>query len=173
MLLALLALALPTGALGNSINSSDPAFSTGPALVFFFSGGFVNPFRVDAVGSLYRIALSTTLPPSGCVVTCTFSSGTVFVTPAPHPDFVLFSDSVFNGRITITGGTAVIVANLVHVSPARPMGVLFVIDGINTGRQLTGHAIVGVVPEPSTLLTFGTGVLGLVGMIRRKLKRGA
>jgi hypothetical protein len=28
------------------------------------------------------------------------------------------------------------------------------------------------IPEPSTLLTFGTGVLGLVGLIRRKLKLG-
>jgi hypothetical protein len=33
-------------------------------------------------------------------------------------------------------------------------------------------ASIATIPEPSTLLSFGTGLIGLAGIMRRKRKRG-
>ena len=46
--------------------------------------------------------------------------------------------------------------------------------GVHTARELSGQQIgtlaIASVPEPSSLMLFGSGVLGLVGVIRRKLR---
>jgi hypothetical protein len=46
--------------------------------------------------------------------------------------------------------------------------------GVHTARdfpgQIVGTLTIASVPEPSSLMLFGSGVLGLVGVIRRKLR---
>ena len=46
--------------------------------------------------------------------------------------------------------------------------------GVHTARDFSGQIVgtltIASVPEPSSLMLFGSGVLGLVGVIRRKLR---
>jgi hypothetical protein len=189
MMLTLLALALPTAALAKSfrfdtgtfisnVNSSIPTRTS--------TGGFGTAganFRVGVVGSMNFIMLGGTVLGAGCNTNdtgnCTFSLGTVTVRTAPGGT-VLFTDSLNGGTIHKTNTTAIITANLVPSAAAgAPLGgsVTFDVSFGGTApfndRLTGGKATVSIVPEPGTLLSFGTGLIGLAGMMRRRLKLGA
>ena len=190
MALTLMALALPTVALANTfsfitgtfvsnINSSIPTRTA--------SGGFGTAganFMVGVVGSMNFIFLGGTTLGAGCNVfgdgMCTFTGGSVIVRSAPGGP-VLFTDTLNGGTINKTSTTATIMASLVPNAAAGvgPAGgfVKFVVSFSSAGppfsdRLTGGTARVSIVPESSTLLSLGTGLVGLAGMMRRKLKLG-
>lgn len=181
MLLTLLALALPTAALANSVNFETGTFISGTATRNHSSGGLTRPnFTVSVVGSLDSMSITTSVLDIGCNVAgtgvCAFASGTLTVT-APGGG-ILFTDSLINGTITKFPTGAVISATFLPNSMTTNSGIvtLAVFFG-NTApitNTLTGGigaaASLATIPEPSTMLSLGTGLIGLAGMMRYKLK---
>jgi len=178
MLLTLLAVALPTAALANSIDFSTGTFTSGT-----ITSNFHNPFSVEVVGSGGTITLDTSTLNTHCApatAVCTFTSGTVTVKNSAG--VTVFTSSVTDGtisRVTPPNEDS-ITANLVPgtCSPitCTSGSVTFHVD-VRGGNLVAGSSatVVGstsVIPEPGTLGMLGTGVLGLAGMMRRKLKLG-
>jgi len=113
-----------------------------------------------------------------------FSSGTITITSG---NTILFMSSLTNGTVTRhtepgEPNDADFLASIVpssctglNVPNACTGGTLDIrnldIHGQNIrGLDISGTAHVDVVPEPGTLGMLGTGVIGLAGMMRRKLK---
>jgi hypothetical protein len=187
MVLTLLALALPTAALaksfsfftgkfGDTINSSIPSRTA--------SGGFGvagTNFRIGVEGSLNFIHLGGAILGPGCnpsgggAGSCSFTGGTVTVSATPTSS-VLFTDSLVSGTITKTSTTAVITGFLTANSEV-PAGstVIFRVSFGGTApfsnRLTDGTGKVSIIPEPSTLLSLGTGLVGLAGLTKRKLTK--
>jgi hypothetical protein len=60
--------------------------------------------------------------------------------------------------------------NLVNINPTRGVDWVFAHAGQSVQGPLSSGEVIGVpTPEPGTLALFGTGILGLAGLIRRKL----
>jgi len=200
MLLALLALALPTAALANSISTGPLDFTKSFSNDRNFVSGIstTHPWDFTLVGTNgVTIMLSITHIAAGCGVgtsvnTCSIM-GTVTASGPGVPSG--FTDSIMNGMITrgvnitsnqqfvqsLTGdlpqtGSTLMIKTLTICTNANPPCA-----NIGTGlRQFIGpngsgtlNIPVTAVSEPGTLegLLLGTGVIGLAGM-RRKLKLG-
>lgn len=186
MLLTLVAVALPTAALANTID-----FATGTIDVTTGrfqhgtvtrnpSGSFTMPdFSVTVTGTLGTIMLSTTSLGFGCNTnatgTCMFSTGSVKIQMSGGP---VFMDTVSSGMIIKTSNGATITAML-NKNPQDPTGgvvsytLSFAPGPAATNKLVGGTAFAAsnqVIPEPSALLLLGTGVIGLAGIMRRKLK---
>jgi hypothetical protein len=182
MALTLIALALPTAALANSVDFTTGMFISG-TVTRTAHGGFTMPsFTVTVVGTLDTIIVSTSTLSNGCNTagtgTCTFGSGTLTV-KSPGGG-VVFTDSLVNGTIIKTPRGGVISATFLPNAMTTTAG--FVQLTISFGHHHpisnnllggTGVAVsnsTGVIPEPSTLLSFGTGLIGIAEMMRRKRK---
>jgi len=180
-MLTLLALALPTSALANSIDP-PPRFS-------FFTGTFASGLvtaqnnslgwnmnaapAINVIGSMWRIRIDTGPLSSGCQTngTCTWTGGTLLVRTAGNVAF--FTTTLLSGTLTKNGDDVTIMAELTpNLNGVGPAGgtVSYNIELGPRGEIAGGNARVNIVPEPSTLLSLGTGLLGLAGMMRRKLK---
>jgi len=190
MLLTLLAVALPTAALANSINFSNP--DPGQFFTGAFVGGTISrttngglgvngaSFMVAVRGSMDIIRLTgATLVGTGCngsagaSGTCAFTGGSIQVQNAAGT-VTLFTDSLTNGAITTGADGATITATLLPSAGVGPAGgfVTFKVAFTPTsGTTLTGGtARVNIVPEPGTLGLLGSGAISLAGLVRRKLK---
>ena len=172
MLLVLLALALPAAADNVVLYAISPAQ--------FGSGTFTLAppnfdVSVQSTGLLTIKMVGITTLTSGCLPPgrgCFFRNGFVQVTSSTNT--LLFQSSMYNGVVSSGIDSLSIRARFIRNSQAPHGGTVMFSVRLGPGNSLLGgSAVVIATPEPTTLLSFGTGVLGLVGMIRRKLKRGA
>jgi hypothetical protein len=177
VLLALLALALPAAASTidyEGLTTTETAVlsgtvGSGGTFTLTFSELAINGGGVTDGNVIFTITESTTSCGTGCF---NIASGSVLVTDASNT--TLFSSTLMAaGNVTEIGGTINISAFFAGGSGvANVTGLTTTVcvpsaGGVQCG---TGSAdVVAPVPEPGTLGMLGTGLIGLAGLVRRKL----
>ena len=164
VLLVILALALPTVALATSTQDfgfggligSTASTSGTPSggSTFSISSNLLTLNFAPATGT---VTVTTGVLSGNCAVGCTFTGGSIDVDGAS--DF----NGTFSGTLTDINGVITIKAN---------EGGSPVVAGFNFVVNATGDVSgdFTVTPEPGTLGLLGTGLVGLAGMVRRKLR---
>ncbi len=166
ILLALLAVALPTVALADSI---DFAFGGKLGTTASTSGTATATNTFSVTSSLLDLnfapASGTVTVSTGTLSSCSaglcFSAGTIDVWNSSSQ--LLFQGS-FDGTVTNTNGVITIKAN----DGGSPVIAGFTFVASKSGT-VSGDFTV-TTPEPGTLGLIGTGLIGLAGIVRRKLR---
>jgi PEP-CTERM motif len=177
--MALLALILPTAALADTINdyatsgngmNSSISGSAMAGSSFSIASPLVDVNGAPAMGTM---VLSTgTL--SACGSGLCFTGGTIAVNDTSNSAFSgTFS---FSGTLTVSTDTVkgkTYTVDTITITPGNPViaGFDFVILGSSGAIQkVSGDVTVSSIPEPGTLGLLGTGLVGLAGIARKKLK---
>jgi hypothetical protein len=166
-LLALLALALPTAALASSItdyqNYGSVKAGTATISGTATSGGSLTySSRLVAIntttGNLGTVTVSTGVLVGGSG-SFTFTGGTLKIVNSSNA--TLFSGTFTSGSVTSAGGFTTITGFVGGIAGTVQIA-------LNNSGVISGDTI--VTPEPGTLGLLGTGLVGLAGIIRRKVR---
>jgi len=177
VLLALLALALPTAALADSfdyanIGAGNTAVITGSAsagstygLTSQLSGVLDITTNATLCGNNSGTACNgwvsvTTGTLSACASGLCFTGGTITIT---NNGSTLFQGTFSNGTVSVVNGVTFVNGSLGSVGGTTQISMT-----INHVGAISGDTI--VTPEPGTLGLLGTGLVGLAGIVRRKLR---
>jgi len=169
VLLAMLALALPTAALANTIDyqnfgtvAGGTATISGSATV----GGSVSLGSQltginNTFGNLGWVQVTTgTL--SSCGAGLCFTGGTITITATGGA--TLFQGTFSSGTVSVVNGVTFVNASL----PFFGSGTVQISMGVGQAGVVSGDTI--ITPEPGTLGLLGTGLVGLAGIVRRKMR---
>jgi len=180
IMLALLALALPTAALATTVDFASVATASNPATLTgsvttggSFTLSFTGSLSIDGgaftAGSItFSINVGASCG-SGCFDIA--SGSTVTVMDASNT--VIFTGTFQTGagdKITSSGSSLGILGNLTNGIASAGVLSLAQCDAGEGVSCWTGSADVqAAVPEPGSLALLSTGLLGLAGIVRRKL----
>jgi hypothetical protein len=127
------------------------------------SGSLATGGTFGAGGSLTIMGNGKNGVPSGTLFQGTFTSATWTVTALPGGNNVFSFSGTLQGTGSFSGPAFTIQGSkIVHGNP-------FASGGSGSVRWASGDTTVGAVPEPGSLALMGTGILGIGGVVRRKL----
>lgn len=166
VLLALLALALPTVALANTLNVVDGgsiALGTATLTGTASAGGSMTLtaplMSINSVATPGTLTLVTgTLTATGSSNVFDFTGGTLTLQSGSS---TLFTGAFSSGTVTVTGGSTFTITGTL----ANGLGFTTQVD---KHGDVSGTAL--ITPEPGTLGLLGTGLVGLAGIVRRKMR---